>query len=65
MGNRRLLVTVTDRGPGAGAAAGDAGGFGLRYVQERLRQRYGSDASFTLSVSPSGAEARLDLPLTA
>jgi hypothetical protein len=62
--NRRLLVTVTDQGPGAGAAGADAGGFGLRYVQERLRQRYGSNASFTLSVSPSGAEARLDLPMT-
>jgi two-component system, LytTR family, sensor kinase len=63
--NRRLLVTVTDSGPSGGAAVAESGGFGLRYVQERLRHRYGDDASFTLSVSPAGAVARLEVPVRA
>jgi anti-sigma regulatory factor (Ser/Thr protein kinase) len=60
---RRLRVTVTDPGSASAEAGRGDDGFGLRYVKERMRQRYGPKASLALSITPQGSVAALDVPL--
>jgi two-component system sensor histidine kinase AlgZ len=61
----RLRVTVSDDGPGWGAARPQVG-IGLRNVQERLAYLYAGDYAFDLSTGrEGGAEIRLELPLRA
>jgi LytS/YehU family sensor histidine kinase len=64
--NGRLVLRVTDDGPGPnGAATGgpESAGVGLRNVEARLRQLYGRDQEFTLAEAPGGgAVATVVLP---
>jgi signal transduction histidine kinase len=58
----RLVLTVTDDGPGLGRG-GDGAGIGLANVRRRLTTHYGDAASFTLSPGVhGGVEARVELP---
>ena len=62
----RLQLCVCDPGSADAAEQGaDAsdGGFGLRYVRERVRHFYGVDANVTLARSPGGTVATIDVPL--
>jgi hypothetical protein len=64
----RLIVEVTDNGPGPGAGGPRAGrpstGHGLQNVRRRLAGYFGGEATLTLERSPAGREtvARLELP---
>ena len=58
----RLVVTVTDNGPGAGT--GEHGlGIGLSNVRDRLAARFGDEASFVCGASEGGFRSELRLPL--
>jgi two-component system LytT family sensor kinase len=62
----RLQLCVCDPGSADAAEQGaDAsdGGFGLRYVRERVRHFYGVDANVTLARSQGGTIATIDVPL--
>lgn len=71
--NGRVVLTVADSGSGAnggdGAAEADkdreSDRFGLRYVRERLRQFYGDDAHFDLTIGENSTIAVIDLPFSA
>jgi sensor histidine kinase YesM len=60
----RLVLEVNDSGAGLTAATDLPGtGFGLAQVKERLAQRYGDTARFTLQPQPSGGSiARIEIP---
>ena len=62
----RVVLTVRDTGPGiatSGATSASGAGIGLRNTQERLRQLYGDDQSFTLqNADGGGALATVTLP---
>ena len=60
----RLVVTVSDDGPGApeGTAAGF--GIGLANVQDRLEARFGADVGFTSSSVPGGYKTEIRIPLS-
>jgi two-component system, LytTR family, sensor kinase len=60
----RLRIAVTDLGAGAHASAPGGTGFGISYVTERLKQFYGTDASFTLSTGAGPSVATIDVPLS-
>jgi two-component system, LytTR family, sensor kinase len=63
----RLLLRVNDPGSAETGEKRDAGcdeGFGLRYVRERLRHFYGTDAGVTLEGSAAGTVVTIDVPLT-
>ncbi|OBX20112.1 histidine kinase [Erythrobacter sp. QSSC1-22B] len=58
----RLVLTVTDDGPGkAGAASGF--GIGLANVRDRLMARFGEQASIVSGATLDGYETQLRLPL--
>ena len=64
--NERLILTVTDNGIGCREVfhAMENGGIGLRNVRERLRLRYGTNATFTVSSPPTGGfQVELSLPI--
>lgn len=59
----RLLLRVTDDGPGLNVSATPREGTGLGATRLRLRELYGDAAGLTLTSAPGGGvEARLDLP---
>ncbi len=60
----RLVLEVADSGAGLTQATGLPGaGFGLAQVRERLAQRYGGTARFTLQAQPGGGSlARIEIP---
>ena len=60
-----VVLRVEERGSGGNVGVAETGhGLGLTNTRERLRARYGSAASFTLNVDPSGngSEAEIVLP---
>jgi signal transduction histidine kinase len=59
----RLVVTVSDDGPGV--PAGHSGGFGigLANVRDRLEARFGNEASVTSGAALQGYETELRLPM--
>jgi two-component system LytT family sensor kinase len=63
----QVRLTVADPGGAAAAGAESAPGtgFGLRYVRERLRLRYGDRARLELHVAPGGSVATIELPAPA
>ena len=60
----RLVVTVSDDGPGPpkGTAAGF--GIGLANVQDRLEARFGADMGFTSGSVPGGYKTEIRIPLS-
>jgi two-component system LytT family sensor kinase len=66
--NGRLLISVAN--PGGSAQREDPSSdsnderFGIRYVRERLKQFYGDNARFDLSVGVEQTVATLDLPFS-
>lgn len=60
----RLEISVSDDGPGADpAAVARATGVGLSAIRERLRVRYGSNATFATDTAPGkGFRVTLSLP---
>jgi sensor histidine kinase YesM len=61
--NDRLVITVTDDGPGISDHPGQ-GGVGLRNTRRRLETHYGTEARFTLGArAEGGTQARLELPV--
>ncbi|MEO0906357.1 MAG: histidine kinase [Pseudomonadota bacterium] len=60
----RLVVTVSDDGPGApeGTAAGF--GIGLANVQDRLEARFGAEMGFTSGSVPGGYKTEIRIPLS-
>jgi len=67
--NGRLRIAITNPNDVADATLlsnarsnDDSDRFGMRYVRERLRQFYGSAATFDLEIQPDQTTATLDLP---
>jgi len=61
--NGRLLLEVSDDGPGLGSDATKGSGLGLRLLRERLAALYGDAARLSLEPSAEGGvRARLELP---
>ncbi len=62
----RVIITVTDTGPGAGGPAASPAtstGVGLANIRDRLAQAYGADHRFeTQSVSGGGFGVVIDIP---
>jgi LytS/YehU family sensor histidine kinase len=58
--NTRLVLNVTDDGPGVAAVTGD--GVGLGSVRRRLAALYGNDASLNIVRRSSGFEVTIELP---
>jgi two-component sensor histidine kinase len=59
----RLVVTVSDDGPGVPAGARHGFGIGLANVRDRLRARFGDAASFESGPIPGGYRSELRIPL--
>ena len=58
----RLVLTVTDDGPGKAGASGGFG-IGLANVRDRLLARFGERASIASGATLDGYETQLRLPL--
>ncbi len=60
----RLVLTVSDDGPGTAIQAGQSGfGIGLANVRDRLEARFGNAATIVSGPSLSGYETELRLPM--
>jgi signal transduction histidine kinase len=61
----RLVVTVSDDGPGAGATNGDkrGHGIGVANVRDRLEARFGSEAAIVSGPVPGGYSTQLRMPI--
>ena len=60
----RLVVTVTDDGPGIPDGAEHGFGIGLANVRDRLEARFGSDVSLTSGPIDGGYRSEMRIPLT-
>jgi signal transduction histidine kinase len=60
----RLVVTVSDDGPGIPDGAPHGFGIGLANVQDRLEARFGSDIAFTSTPVPGGYRTEIRIPLS-
>ena len=63
----RLVVTVSDDGPGASSTSPSAGGgcgIGLQNVRDRLAARFGTEASVVSGATGAGYATIIRLPLT-
>jgi hypothetical protein len=61
----RLVVTVTDDGPGDGSTNGDkrGHGIGVANVRDRLEARFGSEAAIVSGPAPGGYSTQLRMPI--
>ncbi len=61
----RLVVTVSDDGPGAAASEGEKRGYGIGVanVQDRLEARFGGDATIVSGPVPGGYSTQLRMPI--
>ncbi len=61
----RLVVTVSDDGPGAGTADGDKRGHGIGVVnvRDRLEARFGNEATIVSGPTPGGYSTQLRMPI--
>ncbi len=61
----RLVVTVSDDGPGPAAADGERRGYGIGVanVQDRLEARFGGDAAIVSGPAPGGYSTQLRMPI--
>ncbi len=60
----RLVVTVSDDGPGVPEGTPHGFGIGLANVGERLEARFGSDIAFTSAPIPGGYKTEMRIPLS-
>lgn len=61
--DHRLLVAVTDSGPGFGGAANDTGrGVGLDNVRKRLRLHYGDSGQLSVREDETGTTVEIRIP---
>ncbi|MEO1219879.1 MAG: histidine kinase [Pseudomonadota bacterium] len=60
----RLVITISDDGPGVPEGASHGFGIGLANVSDRLEARFGSDIGFTSTPVPGGYRTEIRIPLT-
>ncbi|MEO9461842.1 MAG: histidine kinase [Marinomonas sp.] len=60
----RLVITVTDNGPGVSKDAQDGFGIGLANVRDRLEARFGPDIEMTSGPIEGGYKSEIRIPLT-
>lgn len=60
----RLVITVSDDGPGVPQGANHGFGIGLANVRDRLEARFGSDIGFTSAPVPGGYRTEIRIPLS-
>nr|WP_298931806.1 histidine kinase [uncultured Erythrobacter sp.] len=60
----RLVVTVSDDGPGVPEGAPHGFGIGLANVRDRLEARFGPDIGFSSAPVPGGYTTEIRIPLT-
>ncbi len=60
----RLVITVSDDGPGVPEGAPHGFGIGLANVRDRLQARFGSDVAFTATPIPGGFKTEMRIPLS-
>ncbi|UAB79592.1 histidine kinase [Erythrobacter sp. SCSIO 43205] len=60
----RLVITVSDDGPGVPDSAVHGFGIGLANVSDRLEARFGSDIGFTSTPVPGGYRTEIRIPLS-
>ncbi|MEM1052147.1 MAG: histidine kinase [Pseudomonadota bacterium] len=60
----RLVITISDDGPGVPEGAPHGFGIGLANVSDRLEARFGSDIGFTSTPIPGGYRTEIRIPLT-
>ena len=60
----RLVVTISDDGPGVPEGTAHGFGIGLANVSDRLEARFGSDIGFTSTPVPGGYRTEIRIPLT-
>jgi signal transduction histidine kinase len=60
----RLVITVSDDGPGVPQGASHGFGIGLANVRDRLEARFGPDVGFASGPVPGGYRSEIRIPLT-
>ncbi|BDI59826.1 sensor histidine kinase [Qipengyuania nanhaisediminis] len=60
----RLVISVSDDGPGVPEGALHGFGIGLANVRDRLEARFGSDIGFTSAPVPGGYRTEMRIPLS-
>lgn len=60
----RLVIVVSDDGPGVPKGADHGFGIGLANVRDRLEARFGPDIGFTSAPVPGGYRTEIRIPLT-
>ncbi|MFN7159672.1 MAG: sensor histidine kinase, partial [Erythrobacter cryptus] len=60
----RLVITVSDDGPGVPQGANHGFGIGLANVRDRLEARFGPDIGFTSAPVPGGYRTEIRIPLS-
>lgn len=60
----RLVITVSDDGPGIPEGSLHGFGIGLANVSDRLEARFGSDIAFTSTPIPGGYKTEMRVPLS-
>ena len=60
----RLVITISDDGPGVPEGTPHGFGIGLANVSDRLEARFGSDIGFTSTPIPGGYRTEIRIPLT-
>jgi two-component sensor histidine kinase len=60
----RLVITVSDDGPGVPQGASHGFGIGLANVRDRLEARFGPDIGFSSAPVPGGYRTEIRIPLT-
>ncbi|KEO89432.1 histidine kinase [Erythrobacter longus] len=60
----RLVITISDDGPGIPEGAPHGFGIGLANVSDRLEARFGSDIAFTSTPVPGGYRTEIRIPLS-
>jgi LytS/YehU family sensor histidine kinase len=60
----RLVISVSDDGPGVPEGTPHGFGIGLANVSDRLEARFGSDVAFTSAPIPGGYKTEMRIPLS-
>jgi LytS/YehU family sensor histidine kinase len=60
----RLVITISDDGPGVPQGTTHGFGIGLANVRDRLEARFGPDIGFSSAPVPSGYRTEIRIPLS-